>query len=426
MELREGYKRTEVGVIPEDWNAIPLGQNISGLNAGISVNSVDEEFDAFGHSESVLKTSCISRGCFYPKECKKILAKDIGRAKLNPVKDSIIISRMNTPALVGECGYVDFNYPSLYLPDRLWQIVFKKNATINVKWLSYVLSFGQYSKAIKDTATGTSGSMKNIVKGALLDIKIPFPQETEQTAIANALSDADTWIQSITRLIAKKRQIKQGAMQTLLNPYENGRLKAGWVVKKLGEVFYYQNGTSLESFFNNSSGLEVISIGNYSPSGKFVVTGSYISRSFTKEVERFILKKNELTMILNDKTAVGTIIGRVLLIDKNNHYVFNQRTMRLSCKLDILPLFAFHLINSDLVHRKIVLSAKPGTQIYVNTDDVLTLKLALPLVDEQIHIATILSNIDNEITALEIKLTKARTIKQGMMQNLLTGRIRLI
>src|SRR5690606_26033569 len=74
-------------------------------------------------------------------------------------------------------------------------------------------------------------SMANLKK-----YKIPLPPtKTEQAAIANALSDADVLIKSLTRLIAKKRQIKQGAMQTLLNPYESGRLKAGWVVKKLGD-----------------------------------------------------------------------------------------------------------------------------------------------------------------------------------------------
>src|SRR5690606_29400124 len=147
------------------------------------------------------------------------LPGDIGRAKLNPTKDSIVISRMNTPVLVGECGYVDKDYSYLFLPDRLWQTIIRKEAGVNVRWLAYLLSFGQFSKAIKDTATGTSGSMKNISKETFLGLQVVFPDKREQTAIANALSDVDALIQSLTRLIAKKRQIKQGAMQTLLNPY---------------------------------------------------------------------------------------------------------------------------------------------------------------------------------------------------------------
>ena len=80
-------------------------------------------------------------------------------------------------------------------------------------------------------------ALQEIPIATIRTFKVAFPSAyLEQTAIANALSDADALIQSLTRLIAKKRQIKQGTMQTLLNPYENGRLKAGWVVKKLGDI----------------------------------------------------------------------------------------------------------------------------------------------------------------------------------------------
>ena len=132
-------------------------------------------------------------------------------------------------------------------------------------------------------------------------------------------------------------------------------------------------------------------------------------------------------MILNDKTSVGTIIGRVLLINQDDKFVFNQRTMRLSPKAHIYPLFLYYKINSDEIHNLIIKLSKPGTQIYVNTSDITDLELSIPPIkSEQEAIAEILSDMDAEITALEAKLTKARQIKQGMMQELLTGRIRLI
>jgi type I restriction enzyme S subunit len=119
-ELKPGYKQSEVGVIPEDWEVHTLGNEIDRLEAGVSVNSVDEEFHVYAHEQAILKTSSVSNGCFLPYENKKIAPGDIKRAKLNPRINSIIISRMNTPDLVGECGYVEKDYPNLFLPDRLW------------------------------------------------------------------------------------------------------------------------------------------------------------------------------------------------------------------------------------------------------------------------------------------------------------------
>lgn len=92
------------------------------------------------------------------------------------------------------------------------------------------------------------GNREGLNFGQIKSFNVPLPPtKVEQTAIANALSDADALIQSLTRLIAKKRQIKQGAMQTLLNPYENGRLKAGWMVKKMPEVCWFQEGPGVRN-----------------------------------------------------------------------------------------------------------------------------------------------------------------------------------
>src|SRR6266567_5512269 len=144
------------------------------------------------------------------------LYREIKRAKLNPRVNSIVISRMNTLDLVGECGYVEENYPYLFLPDRLWMTRFKRKSKINVKWLSYLLSYTKYKAKIKEAATGTSGSMKNISKGSLLSINIPFPASEEQRAIANILSDMDAEIAALEQKRDKIRALNQGMMQELL------------------------------------------------------------------------------------------------------------------------------------------------------------------------------------------------------------------
>ena len=122
---------------------------------------------------------------------------------------------------------------------------------------------------------------------------------------------------------------------------EIGVIPVDWDVIPLGKLCNYQNGTALEKYFNNKGGLKVISIGNYSEAGKFVETNSYIDRKYFNELKKFVLNKNDLTMILNDKTAAGTIIGRVLHIKDNEKYIFNQRTMRLVARDGVEPRFLY-------------------------------------------------------------------------------------
>lgn len=421
-------------MIPEDWSVVRLSVLISELNAGVSVNSVNEKLGLYGHTESVLKTSCILDGYFFPDECKKILPGDIGRAKLNPTKDSIVISRMNTPALVGECGYVDKDYSYLFLPDRLWQTIIRKEAGVNVRWLAYLLSFGQFSKAIKDTATGTSGSMKNISKETFLGLQVIFPDKREQTAIANALSDADALIQSLTRLIAKKRQIKQGAMQTLLTGkkrlpmfvksmnYQNtdiGIIPEDWDCVAMGDI-----GQSLIGLTYNPS--------NVKDYGTLVLRSSNVQGgqlAFENNVfvdmelpKRVMVEPDDILICVRNGSR--QLIGKCALIDDRVKGAAFGAFM--SVYRSKYSRFIFYQFQSHIIQKQIE-EVMGATINQITNKDLSVFKVALPKSEEeQTYIATILSDMDAEIAALEAKLAKYRHIKQGMMQNLLTGRIRLI
>ena len=191
-------------MIPEEWEVKPLSREIERLEAGVSVNSVDEDLKSYSHGQSVLKTSSVTEGQFLPYESKKIAPRDLSRVRLSPKADSIIISRMNTPDLVGECGYVEEDYRHLFLPDRLWMTKQRNGSDTSIQWLSYLLSSKVQKARIRELATGTSGSMKNLAKGAFLELLIPFPPATEQRAIAGALSDVDALIGALEQLIDRK------------------------------------------------------------------------------------------------------------------------------------------------------------------------------------------------------------------------------
>ncbi|MCS5690438.1 restriction endonuclease subunit S [Cyanobium sp. FGCU-6] len=198
-----------------EWQVKRLGDEIRDLEAGVSVRSTTDK-DQLSTGRYILKTSAVSQGQFSPTERKEIISCDISRAKTPIKQGDLIISRMNTPALVGECGYSQLDHPNLFLPDRLWRTAYRDPHAVSSRWLAYTLSTQHNRARIKELATGTSGSMKNISKRALLNLEIKWPSMEEQIAIAEMLSEMDSDIDSLNDQLQKAQGIKQGMMQQLL------------------------------------------------------------------------------------------------------------------------------------------------------------------------------------------------------------------
>lgn len=232
MELKPGYQQTEVGVIPEDWKCVPAGEAIrffggNGFSSRAETTTGIRWLKIANVGVDKIKWDALS---YLPdsflKEYKDYLLKvnDVVMALTRPV--------LNNKLKVARLTVED---EPAFLNQRVAKLI-----PINgnkLEYLFYVVQRSNFVAAMNLAMAGTDPP--NIGNSALEKIAIAIPpKKEEQTAIANALSDADALIQSLTSLIAKKRQIKQGTMQTLLNPYENGRLKDGWVVKKLGEVAF--------------------------------------------------------------------------------------------------------------------------------------------------------------------------------------------
>lgn len=201
-----------IGEVPEHWEALPLKRIIKDFESGVSVNAIDElaEEGEYG----ILKTSCVFNDEFDPKENKVILDEvELRNARLNPKKDCIIISRMNTPELVGASGYVSEDHKNLFLPDRLWQTVYWNKENISCLWLSYVLNSHFFRGQVSSVATGTSDSMKNVSKNDYLSIIIVLPPFEEQTQIALALKSTLEIINQveieIKEIVTKLKEYRQ-------------------------------------------------------------------------------------------------------------------------------------------------------------------------------------------------------------------------
>lgn len=180
-----------------DWPEVELREIIDELESGVSVNSTSKAKDK--DELGILKTSCVTTGIFQPEEHKTVVPDELARVRCPVKKNTIIISRMNTEALVGANAYVDKDYPQLFLPDRLWQTVISR-PDIDVRYLQTVLASDSCRSRISAICGGTSGSMKNIAKPQLLSITIPLPSfETQQALVAE--------IEAELALVAANREL---------------------------------------------------------------------------------------------------------------------------------------------------------------------------------------------------------------------------
>lgn len=176
-----------------------------------------------------------------------------------------------------------------------------------------------------------------------------------------------------------------------------------WEQRKLEDFGVATGGTSIESEFIEDGKYKVISIGSYSECSKYVDQG--IRTEKTPKTKNRILNKNDLAMILNDKTSSGKIIGRVLLIDADDAYVYNQRTERIEVNHNCyVSEFLYHLLNADNIRAKIIRTAQGNTQIYVNWNVIKNFTYDIPInICEQIVIGDCFSKLDDLITLHQCK-----------------------
>ncbi|BAL50831.1 restriction endonuclease subunit S [Lactococcus lactis] len=192
----------------DDWELRKFGEMLVNLEAGVSVNSSDYDTGYF-----ILKTSAIKMGNIDLLEVKSIVSEEVARAKTPLIKNSIIISRMNTPELVGASGLVRESIDNIFLPDRLWQGQVAGN--FSPEWLIQSINIAANIKKIRDLATGTSGSMKNISKKSMLDLIINVPTLEEQQKIGSFFKQLDDVIALHQLKLDLLKEQKKGFLQKM-------------------------------------------------------------------------------------------------------------------------------------------------------------------------------------------------------------------
>ena len=416
MEVRPGYKWTKVGVIPEEWEVTTLGEICTFENGDRGRNYPSPEsfvqdgipFVNAGHLED---------GKINVGDMNYITSENYNRLGSGKVQTGDILFCLR--GSLGKFGIVRDNFGKGAIASSL-VIVRPRVNTITHEYLGFYFGSALCDQMIDIWSGGAV--QPNLGAQDLARFSIPLPPtRTEQRAIAEVLSDVDALIAALDRLIAKKRAIKQGAMQQLLTgktrlPGFSGE----WDMKRLGEVAELKNGYAFKSTtYSDAGDFKVITIAN--------VQDGYLN---TKECNKISAIPENLQS--HQRLVPGDIlismtgnVGRVCVVNENN-CLLNQRVGKLIPTL-IDNYFFFHLLRQRHFLHAMMKKAKGGAQGNLSISDISEFEFTIPLIEsEQRAIAEVLSDMDAEIAALEARRDKTRALKQGMMQELLTGRTRLI
>lgn len=243
---------------------------------------------------------------------------------------------------------------------------------------------------------------------------IPLPPLDEQEKIAEILSTWDEAINLTINLIESKKQFKKALMQNLLTAKICfPQFKDEWKETKLGEICDISAGTSKSRFIGDGK-FYIVDMGSITQDGLLNLTK-------TTNLSQDFLDFGDLVMPKDD-IGGGKIIGKVAVIDKDNTYVLSDHIFRI--KTTENSNFLAYLINSDLINKKIRREVSGTAQLGLSKRTIENLKIKLPNLKEQQKIAEVLTACDDEINLLNLKLENLKRQKQGLMQKLLSGKVR--
>ena len=392
-EVKPGYKLTEVGVIPEDWEVMTLG-TVSEMSSGTTPSrTLMDRYYKNGSIAWVKTLDLNNSDICETDECVTDLALKETCLRVNPI-GTVLVAMYGGFNQIGRTGL-------LRLPAAVNQAITAIHPFKGVLLSDYLIRNINYRIEYWKRVASSSRKDPNITSKDIRDFPVAYPKLQEQEAIAEALSDADALIESLEQLIAKKRQIKQGSMQELLTGKKRLPGFSGeWEVKKLGDVVKISKGQLITEKNAISGDIPVIAGG--------------------KKPAYFHNKPNRIGKTIT-VSASGASAGYVAIFDEP---IFASDCSTISEGEG----YSIDFIYSQLqLKQEIIYQAQTGgAQPHIHAVDLMPIEIGVPSFSEQQAIAIILFDMDAEIGALGVKIENARQLKQGMMHKLLTGKIRLV
>lgn len=428
-------KQTEIGKIPDDWEVKKLEEIC------YQIGDIDHKMPAsVSNGIPYLMTGdFIGENEFNFADSKKISLADYNSLskKIKPELNDVIFARY---ASIGAVRFIETIKPFLVSYSCA---ILKIKDSYEKKFVFYSF-FSDILKNQEDLAINT-GTQANIGIESLKNFLLPLPPFAEQQRIAKALSDVDSLIFTTEKLLQKKKNIKQGTMQNLLTGKkrlpgfakstrtkmtELGEIPEDWEVKSLGDIFSIKHGYGFEGQFFSSENNQhiVVTPGNFKLEGGFQKQKQPIYYTGTYPDE-FKLKPNNLIIMMTDLSKNSDTLGNPAIVpDDGNYYLHNQRIGLIQIHNDsFVKDYIYLLLCTKEYHESVVATAAGSTVKHTSPNRIYSINLIVSTSkEEQTAIANVLSSMDKEIETLNTKLEKYRNLKTAMMQQLLTGKIRLV
>lgn len=409
------YKHTEVGLIPKEWDVLALA-DIAAIERGKFSARPRNDPKYYGGEFPFIQTGDVTRSCGSISTFTQTLNREGVRvSRLFPEGTLFFTIAAN----IGDVGIVKFEAAC---PDSLVAIV--PRSGVQKGWLLYELA----RKKSDFESLASPGAQLNINLEKLRPYLVPVPPEAEQRAIATALSDIDALIAGLEKLIAKKRDLKQAAMQQLLTgqtrlPGFNGE----WVSRSLGSLGMIYGGLvgKSKADFGHGSATYVPFVN--------VMANIHIDCGALEPVNVASTENQNRVLcgdlLFNGSSETPEEVALCALMTQTvedlylNSFCFGFRFKQ---GVEASGLFLTYFMRSQMGRELMKSLAQGSTRYNLSKSALLQATLVLPNLEEQTAIATVLSDIDADLSALEARLVKTRDLKQGMMQELLTGRTRLV
>jgi type I restriction enzyme S subunit len=396
MELRPDYKQTEVGVIPAEWQVKKFSEITNVITCGLAATPhyVNESV-----GKPFLSAQNVSDGkVVYSKY--KFISSDLFYqiTKHNkPERGDLLYTRVG--AGIGEAGVIEDDFCfGIYVSLTLIKV---NPRWLNSYFLLYVLNSPRYRFLAKNTQF-SGGGVQNLNVHVVREFLIPVPSIAEQRTIAGVLSDTDVLIGALDQFIAKKRDLRQAVMQQLLTGHQRlSGFHGKWEVKRLGEIIVRLKKTNRPASAGKTEGVYPFFTNSTKPTGKFLDEADF-------DTEAIVANTGGEAFFNYYK---GTFAAMA------DCFVFETQ---------IVTRFLYYFLKS--AEQFINDNGFTGSGIkHLDKKFFSRIELRIPVEQsEQVAIAAVLSDMDEELTALEQRRDKTRALKQGMMQELLTGRTRLV
>jgi type I restriction enzyme S subunit len=407
MDVKNGYKKTEVGVIPEDWQDLRFEDVLTGFASGATPFRGRPDYYK-GYIRWI--TSGELNYNTITDTVEKVTEEAVRNTNLKilPVGTFLMaITGLEAAGTRGSCGIVGkestTNQSCMALLPIEGKIIIPYLYHFYVRY-GNELAFRYCQGTKQQSYTG------RLVK--ILPINLP-PTLTEQRAIATALSDVDDLITALDRIIAKKKAVKQGAMQELLTGRKRlDGFSGQWESERLSKYAKLINGRAYSLFEWKSEGTPVIRLQNLTGRGE-----DYYYSTLQLPEKQYC---NFGDLLFMWSATFGPVFW------KGGKAIFHYHIWRVECDMSNLNKHFLFYILSELTEKIKRESSSGGTMLHVTKGMMESIKIPIPTLAEQTAIAQILSDMDTEISTLETQREKYKSVKQGMMQELLTGKMRLV